>query len=801
MNLELRVATLSKLMDNPSVAVQKRLDEELRRVETVLGSAADYDEIRGALKILSVLAPKYHGAVIPTLVNFVRSLPERALEDCGEPIKARGYRSAAELICDAIDVPNTIRYAHMEAMVDFLLELTRSSEMDVVKKAQNALQSLATIDLDFFPALGVEPQKSLVRKLADLTDAQLVADCQAVLGVVNTTLAPSMEGRQWTYNAVTISRGSVPGTADVAGMRASAIALLKRMYPLKDAIRYRESIINALNAATHRERSPQDVDTAEMFQRDAIDVLTFWRGLLPTEAMPLLQDIEHHGYWNYFHATSTEVADAALAIRDAIALHDEYQIYKQLIGFEGIFGDWERLKTREEEWDYGNTKRLEAARGYIEAINADNRVEWRDRILEFSKTESDDLATFPVYYEFLDLLARQQPDLALELVTEHEAAMQPFLIPLLGGLQLSAREKEVGEVIDRWLVEGTHLVAIAKSLFKVGPDRLDMLVAVVARAEELDQRDALSIAMGVAATLHGQGCAKAKDVFMRGLRALAKHDDARWAKVFWFGREFKSLVTAMEKSDRDEVLVSLVNLQELDYQTEEVLRAVGESDIDAVLGFLSSRLKVEVDERRQRRAEGRSVLEDKFEAIPYQLHGLNQLLQEHPAPLLQLLRQNFDDMDARSMFSYRGGAKLVKAVFPNFEQPLQSLLLELVARDSKHDIEFVLAVTRAYGGGAPILEICKAIVKAVPEQSRAWHEVAAALETTGTVWGEDGMIKAYERKRDEIGAWRTDEDERLRTFSAWLTEQLDRRIDAEKQRADESLALRKYQYGVGSEGD
>lgn len=801
MNLELRVATLAKLMANPSIVVQKRLDEEFRRVEAVLEHGTDYDEIRGALTILSVLAPNYHGAVIPVLATFARTLPVRDLTDGGEPIKAQGFRSAAELIGEAIDVPNAIRYAHLDAMVDLLLELTRSPDMEVVNKSQIALQRLATIDLEYFPTQGVEPQKSLVNKLAGLSNEQLVADAQAVIGVINTVLSPSMEGLQWTYNAVTISRGSMPGNADVVSMRASGIALLKRMYPLKDAIRYRESVINTLNAATRRERNSQDAATVEMFQRNAIDVLNFWRGLVPTEAMPLIQDIEHHAYWNYYHAASTEVANAALAIRDAIALNDEYQIYKQLIGFEGIFGDWEKLKTDEKEWDYGNTNRQKAARGYVDTINDGNRALWRDRILEFSRTESDDLATFPVYYEFLDLLARQQPDLALELLTEHEAVMQPFLIPLLGGLQVSDRKAEIDEVIARWLVAGTHLSTIVKSLFKVGPDRLNILEAVVARAEELDRRDALSIGMDVAAMFYSQRCTEAKDVFMRGLRALAKRDDARWAKMFWFDQNFKTLVAAIGKSDRDEVLASLVHLQELDYQAEEVLRAVGETDIDAVFAFLSSRLKIEVDERRVRREESRSVLEDKFEAIPYQLHGLNKLLQEHPAELLRLVRKNFDDMDVRSMFPYLSGAKLAKAVFPNFDQPLQALLLELVVRGAEQDIEFVLAITLAYGGGAPILEICKAIVKAVPEQSTAWNELAAALETTGVVRGEYGMVHAYQSKRDEIGTWKTDEDERVRAFAAWLTEQLDRRIDAERQRADESQALRKYQYGVGSEGE
>ena len=74
------------------------------------------------------------------------------------------------------------------------------------------------------------------------------------------------------------------------------------------------------------------------------------------------------------------------------------------------------------------------------AINADNRVEWRDRILEFSKTESGDLATFPVFYEFLERLGRHIPDLALELVQNHEERMRPFLIPLISGLRASERK-------------------------------------------------------------------------------------------------------------------------------------------------------------------------------------------------------------------------------------------------------------------------------------------------------------------------------------------------------------------------
>lgn len=284
---------------------------------------------------------------------------------------------------------------------------------------------------------------------------------------------------------------------------------------------------------------------------------------------------------------------------------------------------------------------------------------------------------------------------------------------------------------------------------------------------------------------------------MQALRALARHDDARWARAFWFGHDFKALVAKMDAQERAEVLASLSSLQELNYQTEEILREVGEKDLDAVLRFLAERLKTETKDRVQRRAQGRSNLDGKFEAIPYHVHGLNKLLEQQPQKIVSLLRHSFDDDEARAMFPYRGGARLVKAVFPGFEPQLQTVLLKLLESGDQRDIEFVSAIVRSYGSAAPILDVCEAIVKAVPEHSSTWRELAAAIDTMGGVWGEYGLVTAFERKRDEIAPWRASENERVRAFADWLTERLERRIVDERQRVDEDLALRKYRYGVG----
>lgn len=801
-NIELRLAALAKLVTANSESVEQRLGEEMARVEQVLLAETDYDELINALKTIAVLTPKFHAAVLPLLTRFVESVAHRTLTMDGEPIQESRlrYRSAGHLIREAIEATTPVRYLHTVVLVDFLLKLSRSSDTEVAGKARRAFESLVEFDLNVFygeHGLGAQPQIEIVAHLAQLEDDALVANADLFLSGLRRVLAASMEGHTWTYKAVTISRGSVTSGWGVAPLRAAAIALLRRMYPLSESIQHRKSVLSTLGEAMRRERPNVDEPTAAMFERDALEVLAFVEGLVPTEALPLVQSIEHQAYWNYYHAATPNIEAAALKIRDALERHAEYQIYKQLIGFEGIFGRWEDLRRSEAAWEYTDEKRREFARQFVAEIDDTNEPRWRARILKFSETRSEDLAMFPVYYDFLELLGMCRPRLAIELLTAHEEIMGPFQIALMAGLWVGAQSDEVAAIADRWIAAGTHLIAVAKSLIKGGERRLGMLSAVIGKGSELNNHDVIVHAMGTAARLHGEGVVAAKGVFMHGLRELAKRRNAEWARAVWFNRDFKTLIASMDADERAEVLSSLASLRKLDYQAEEVLAAVCAHDSVSVLNFLVDRLKQEAYERSRGR-ETSVFEEDAFEAIPDHLHQLNKLLAKEPKALVRALWEGFDD-EARSMFPYRGGARLLKAVFPNFADPLPALLQELVAGADPTDIYFSLSVLRAFGGGTPILETVRSIVKVVPEKSPAWNELAAALETTGVVMGEYGLAEAFERKRQSMLLWSADEDPRVRAFAAWLIEGLEQLIIRERQRADEGMELRKYRYGAGKD--
>lgn len=804
MNLDLRLAALSNLVSDQSPAVEAKLLAEVDRVEGVLNSSNEYDDLAAALKVLTVLASRFSFRVLPMLTAFVRSVPDRVLTWGGEPVVAshQKYRSADQLIREAVDVPRSIRYVHIDGLLGFLLEIWHSKDKDTSNKAEQALESLATFDLNLFygdPPVGARPQQEIVDYFAKMESEPLLKHASIVLSMIQHALSPSIEGHTWTYNAVNISRGGVPAGGGVAEMRSAAIALLKRIFLLSPDVQLRKRVLRTLGVATRRERPSSDAQTSAMFDGNAVDVLNFLRDQVATQELQIVQAIEHDAYWNYYHAPSMPIAEAALEVRDAVAQRAEYQIYKDLIGFEGIHGVWEDLKGSQAAWEDRDKARREAAERYLDAINDDTYDEWRDRILELAKARSDDLAMFPIFYDFLKSLAQRLPAMALELVQDHEERMQPFIIALLRGLWISDRAADVQALAKRWMAERTKLAVIAKSLNVDQSPRLDLLVEIMDEADCLNDAEgaaAIIESMGVAARQFGLGHAEAKGIFQKGMRMVARRHDSRWVNVIWFNQDFRKLVETMNQAERAEVLTSVASVRKIGYQVEEVLAAIGQTDPQAVLAFLMDRVRAERDRENRQYADGDD--EDRFEAIPYNLHTLDKLLSPMPGELLRAVRAEFKP-DEAGMFPYYAGARLIKAVFPEFAPALQDELLLFSKTGSPTDMDFVIGVVRTYSGEVPILDICKEIIKVVPERSSAWNEVAAALESTGVVIGEYGMVKAYETKREEIAAWKNDEHPRVQSFAVWLTESLDQMIVSERQRADAGVALRKHRHGVSKD--
>jgi len=183
---------------------------------------------------------------------------------------------------------------------------------------------------------------------------------------------------------------------------------------------------------------------------------------------------------------------------------------------------------------------------------------------------------------------------------------------------------------------------------------------------------------------------------------------------------------------------------------------------------------------------------ERYEDIPFQFECLQKSFGPIAEHAVATVRQWFVSGD--SMFQFRGG-RLLAISFPEFADPFRRKLLSLVETGQRADIEFVLRVLTNYHGQTFLHEICKAVVKTLPDNDPFLSDVEIILESTDVLKGEFGRVHAYTAKKQEVADWLADPDAKVKAFAKRYTLLLDRQISADQRRAEESIEMRKRTYG------
>lgn len=147
-----------------------------------------------------------------------------------------------------------------------------------------------------------------------------------------------------------------------------------------------------------------------------------------------------------------------------------------------------------------------------------------------------------------------------------------------------------------------------------------------------------------------------------------------------------------------------------------------------------------------------------------------------------------------SLFIYRG-ARLLKNIFTELPKAFEQKLISVIQSKQEKDILFVMAILKNYDGKPVIHNVCKELIKVLPDDDSLINEVSIILQSTGVVSGEYGFVEAYKQKIEETKPWLKDKDNKIQDFAKDYISRLEKQIEYEKKRADEDIALRKHQYG------
>jgi ppGpp synthetase/RelA/SpoT-type nucleotidyltranferase len=706
----------------------------------------------------------------------------------------------------ALKIIEFIRYVDPQKIFSRLCNIYLHSSSDKERKRiVEVTNKLAEHNMSVWKQAGPYIQSLLTQQLNGFSDDQLKNLQPIVIEFCQETLNPQIEGTTSTFNTLTIHTGAVVVSDELKLVRQRAIKILERLYCLADKESDKRNIITAINNAM---RIPMRGDSDEllvMVLNDTGSIFEFYQSRVGNEQYEILQSLEHDALWTYRRTKQwinsdkigRNAIDAGKLLISTIELYrgslnqdEDFVRYKTLVGFESVFpGSWENDNFDIEAAD---TYRSQKISEYVDSITIASAGDWFEFIKRCAKTQSNDLATFPSFAQFLKLLSEKKPDIALSYLASLNDDVAAFLPAFLGGLWTSNRRNEVQELVNGWVRQRLHLNAIIRHYRNEGLCDRNSLKNALEAAIEVDNAIAVIEVVNVCIEHHDKAnSAVLLNIFLHAIEFLTQKKDARWARSIWFKANKSSLFGALDADQVKIVLLNLVHCPHIEYDTEQVLSAIAKKHPEAVVRYFGDRIQFEISQD-DKHAHEQPYLE-RYEAIPYKFHYLPKFFSGIPEQVVRIVRSWYTK--SSYLFTFRGG-RLLANIFDSFPDAFQNELIAMIRSKNVEDIDFVLAVLRDYEGETFLHATCREIVMALPEDDQIrMNTVEIILESTGVVSGEFGLVEAYKKRIAEIQPWLEDVNQAVCKFATGYIASLNRQIAAEHRRAEQELELRKRNFG------
>ena len=196
----------------------------------------------------------------------------------------------------------------------------------------------------------------------------------------------------------------------------------------------------------------------------------------------------------------------------------------------------------------------------------------------------------------------------------------------------------------------------------------------------------------------------------------------------------------------------MVRVRHIDYQTEQILKSIALTRHQIVLDWFGQRIEIAGQEPPY-----------EFESIPFSFEFLHEALQPHPRDVLASVRQWFDrDDSAPSLDSMY----FLSKIYPELQEPLPSVLLDLVHSANAADLAFLASSLRRFNGRPELLPILRAMLASDTASDDTEDQVLQVLLETGVMTGEFGRAQAYQAKVELLEPWLDDENTRVAKFAA-----------------------------------
>lgn len=739
-------------------------------------------------------------SIIEIVLAAISAAQQVSLVNIETPYGAIPGKTFKNVLTVCLQILNYVRYVDVQAVFSCLISIFNlcTDEMEQ-KLVKDSIKTLIRYDIDVLQKAGFYVQDVILSYLESLSVSSLSEIKGVLIEVGRSILDPSTESTSSDYKTFTIRHGSIPGNMEVDKLRQRALILLINNYDSKDVNSIKNQMIAAFKIATSMPRMVNYSDELlALVLKNSMELIDFYISLISCESHQILNSLEHDVCFLYRFASdindgervkntlclgnSSKLAELAIKFKNLLNSNEEFVIYKTLIGYQSVFDEsWS-----DSEWDYRskNEYRENEVKKYIDNFKDEDKGSWERTILRCTSTESKDLATFPIFGQFLKYLSINQPEFIFYLINKHEKLLMCFSCPILDGLLKSKAYKKALILMNHWVKQGKYLSDCARVFEYHEPVSKTLLEKILKIASNNTDTTALNRLIITAVKIYRESWSPIKTLFLPGLCELTKHKDTRWATDYWWFRsEAKEVIEALSEKEIGILLDNLIFMDKIESNSEEILNPIAKNHPQMILDFFKSRLEIESKTNKI----GGSV-----DAVPFNFHCLNETLSINPGVVIETIA-SWCHTDYQSFIF--GAARLVANIFPNFPIELENELIKLVITADEINIHMVMTILRNFNGKPVINNVCKQIVSTLTEDSPLLSELFLVMQSTGVVQGEFGQVNAFKQKQEDMSAWMKESNSKVINFATKYISDLEKRIVSEQKQAEESIELRKHWYG------
>ncbi len=763
---------------------QAFLHKEYKAIHGVLSNSCVYDEISDALSTLEKFISHVAKESIDDLFSCwtrLHELKELILSDA----TFTKYHTKHKLFTKIVNLLGRLRYIEQDSVMTMLLRFW-SEDKSIRTEIKKTFKNIAEYNLHAVEKIGFTPQLMLLEKLMQFTEKELPNYFELVVTFCSESLSTEIEGNSWEYRKLSMKFRAIPANDDIRKIRNNSIALLQQLYTLNSAVARKKELLIRMNAACRKySRSPMSNEARKMVEQNTVDVLSYWTELIKSESLEIIQKIEHDAYWNYYHASGDEVKNAALEVKKTIDTNKEYEIYRDLVGYEGIFGSWEDEKNLKSDYENKRMQREERVKFHADGVNDANIDEWLCRVETYLETDSQDLATFPELFKFIESIAKKFPVQAINRF-RGSSKMDKAAIPLIRGVWESEYKDKFIEQISNWIDANQYLYELSASFGSFSNLPTSLINKLLDKALSEEDFDTLSSCLRF---LEDKKNDLSKElinqIVTKIFLLLNQRRNTDWINYVWFSRKGKTFINSLSEDNVDLLVNNLVYKSQIDHRVEYLLEHIAEIDVDSVFSFFEKRVA-------HSQKTGNEI-EKRYEAIPFSLFSINKVISGHPEKLISFIKNNYEYQSG--VYEY-GVASLFKKCISPFQPEMTDLVLEQLDPTEKDNRLVLLAIVTCYEGHSSILCLIKRLLSTVELNEKLAKRINRSLLSTGVVRGEYGLAESYKRKITDIEPWLTNDNRNVVEFTKQYIDLLNQMVEKEVRRADELVTLEKHQYGV-----